>query len=103
MQTQPPLWKRIRLVYRRGSTLAKVVILSAIVLSTAALLTLQSTIQSTQAQAEDMRSQAAKLEQENDRLQQDISELGSLDSMENIAQDELGLVDPDTVIVVPKQ
>jgi len=103
MKTQTPLWNRIRLVYRRGSTLAKVVVLSAIVLSTAALLTLQSTIQNTQSQSENLKSQAAKLEQENDRLEQDISELGSLDSMENIAQDELGLVDPDTVIIVPKQ
>lgn len=100
---QAPWWKQIRLVYRRSSTLAKTVVLSAIVLSTAALLTLQSAIQNVRAQTEDMRSQAAKYEQSIDDLNQDIADLGSQDSVQQIAKDELGMVDPDTVIIQPQQ
>lgn len=103
MQNQTSPWKRIRLVYRRGSVLAKAVVLSAIVLSAAALLTLKGTIEDTRAQAEALKSQAAGLEQEQNRLEQKIEGLGSLDSVEQIAKDELGLVDPDTVIIEPEQ
>ena len=103
MQNQNSPWKRIRLVFRRGSKLAKVVILLAIVLSAAALLTLKGTIEKTQAQAEALKSQAAGLEQEQNRLEQNIEGLGTLDGVEQIAKDELGLVDPDTVIIEPEQ
>lgn len=95
--------KRVRLVYRRSSNLTKVAVMAAIVLSTAALLTLHFTIQSTKAQTEANRDQAAQLEQDNARLEENIDSLGSADSVEQIAGDELGLVDPDTVIIVPEE
>jgi len=103
MQKKQPLRNRIRLVYRRGSPLAKAVILSAIVLSMAALLTLTVAINQSRAQADALKNQAAELEQEQNKLQQNIDGLGTLDSVEEIAKDELGLVDPDTVIMQPKQ
>ncbi len=103
MQTKRPLLKRIRLVYRRSSTAAKVIVLAAIVLSTVALLTLNGAIQNANAQAQALRDQAAKLEQEKSELEQDIAGVGSLDGIQQIAKDELGLVDPDTVIIKPKQ
>ena len=103
MQKKKPLRNRIRLVYRRGSPLAKAVILSAIVLSMAALLTLTVAINQSRAQADALKNQAAELEQEQNKLQQNIDGLGTLDSVEEIAKDELGLVDPDTVIMQPKQ
>ena len=103
MQKKQPLRNRIRLVYRRGSPLAKAVILSAIVLSMAALLTLTVAINQSRAQADALKNQAAELEQEQTKLQQNIDGLGTLDSVEEIAKDELGLVDPDTVIMQPKQ
>ena len=49
-----------------------------------------------------LRHQAAQLEQENSQLEQDIDSLGSLDSLQQIAKDELGLVDPDTVVLQPE-
>ena len=103
MQTKTPLLNRIRFVYRRGSPLAKAIILSAIVLSVVAMLTLTAALNHSRAQAEQLKNQAAELEQEQNRLEQNIEDLGSLDSVEQIAKDELGLVDPDTVIINPEQ
>lgn len=97
------LLKRVRLVYRRSSTLTKAVVLSAIVLSMAALITLQLTISAAQDRTQDLTDQAAQLEQENQQLEDKIDNLGSADSVEDIARDELDMVDPDTVIIEPTE
>lgn len=94
--------KRIRFVYRASSNFTKTVVMSAIVLSIAALVTLNLSIQSANARAQALKDQAAQLEQENNRLEDNIDSLGSADSVEQIAKDELGLVDPDTIIVKPE-
>ena len=96
-------FSRIRLVYRRSSTLLKCVVLAAILLSTVAILALRHSIQKAQAQADDLRSQAAALEQENDRLSSYIAELGTVQSIKRIAGEELGLVDPDTIFFTPAE
>lgn len=95
--------KNIRLVYRRSSTLTKTVVLSAIVLSLAALLTLSLSIRAYDREAQKMKDQAAQLEQENATLESKIENQGSAEGVEQFAKDELGLVDPDTVILVPEQ
>ncbi len=89
---------RFRLVYRHSSPLLKCVVLAAIVLSIAALLTLRSSILQTRAQTEQLRDHAAVLEQENQQLEKSIAELGTVQSIKRIATQELGLVDPDTTI-----
>ena len=94
-------FSRIRLVYRRSSTALKCVVLATIVLSTAALLALRATINAEQQKQEDLRHQAAVLEETIQEYQDRIDDLGSVQSVEQIAQDELGLVDPDTVILNP--
>ena len=91
-------FSRIRLVYRRSSLLLKCVVLVAILLSTAALLTIRYSIRSSQQELEQLRNQAARLEQENQQLDQQTSELGTVDSIKQIAQEELDLVDPDAII-----
>ena len=94
--------KRTRFVYRRSSNFTKTAVMSAIVLSVAALVALSISIHAANARAPELTDQAAQLEQENDRLEDKIDSLGSADSVEDIAKDELGLVDPDTVIVKPE-
>lgn len=101
MASRNNLLKKIRLVYRRSSKLTKSVVLCAIVLSTVTLLTLRGELLKAQAQAEELRSQAAGLEQENQQLQESIDALGSLESVKDIAQNIGGLVDPNTVILRP--
>lgn len=93
--------RRIRLVYRRSSTLLKCVVLAAILLSTAALITIRTSILQTQARTEELRAQAAILEQENSRLTKSIAELGTIESIKSIATAQLGLVDPGTEFFTP--
>lgn len=97
------LLKRVRLVYRRSSRLTKAVVLSAIILSMAALVTLNLTQSAVQDRTDELADQAAQLEQENQKLEENIDGLGSADSVEQIAKDELGMVDPDTVVIEPEE
>ena len=92
---------RVRLVYTRSRVLTKSLVLVALVLSVTALLLLHSAILNGRAQTEALRNQAAQLEQENNRLEQSIDSLGSIDGIKDIARDELGYVDPDTVVLQP--
>lgn len=94
-------FSRIRLVYRRSSTLLKCVVLATIVLSTAAIITLNASIREVQARTEVLRAQAAELEWSNEQLQAQINELGSVKSIIRIAGEKLGLVDPDTTFFYP--
>lgn len=94
---------RIRLVYGHSSTLVKCVVLAAIVLSTLALLTLRFAILDAREKTEARRSEAAALEKENSQLERSIAELGTVQSVKDLAGKLLGLVDPDTVIFLPEQ
>ncbi len=95
--------KRIRLVYRRSSPLVKTVVLSAIALSLVALLTLSLTIGAARSHTGDLADQAAQLEQEQQDLKDKIDKQGTLDGVKDYAEDELGLVDPDTVVIDPEE
>ena len=94
-------FSHIRLIYRRSSTLVKCAVLSAIVLSTAALIILRISIQSAQGQQVELQQQAALLEQENRALTRQIAELGTVESIKRIATLELGLVDPNSQFFTP--
>ena len=83
-------FSRIRLVYRRSSPLLKCVVLAAIVLSTAALLTLHFSIRQTRQRTETLRTEAAILEQENQELTEDIALVGTIQSIKRIAMEKLG-------------
>lgn len=94
---------RIRLVFSRSSTTVKCVVLAALVLSTLALLVLRYALLETKQQLEDKRNEAAALEQDNRELSRAISQLGTVQSVEDLAGKLLGLVDPDTVIFLPEE
>ena len=94
-------FRHIRLVYRRSSTLLKCVVLATIILSTAALVILRTSIQSEKSQQAQLQEQAAQLEQDNQMLTRYIAELGTVQSVKRIATLELGLVDPDSQFFTP--
>ena len=75
---------------------------AAAVLSVVALVALYSSIDHLQDQYNALRQQALQLESNNGQLQQQIEELGTLDSIIRIAMEELGLTFPDSVIFAPK-
>ena len=93
--------KRVRFVYRRSNNMTKTVVIAALLLSTAALLVLHGAITSAEAQLQARRELAAQLEQERDKLNDSIDSLGSAESVDQIARDELGLVDPNSIVITP--
>ena len=92
---------RFRLVSKRSSPITKMVIIGAVVLSLVALLVLHSLTLQARQEAEQWRNTAQQLEQENQTLEQKIANLGTLEGIKDIAQELLGLVFPNTVIITP--
>ena len=90
---------RFQLQYRRTPTLHKVVVAAAIVLSSLTLVTLRLAHWEAEETLAELRQQVAAQEQRNEDLRHDIDELGTTDSVREIAREELGLVDPDTIII----
>lgn len=93
--------KKVRVVLRRSHPVIWACILVAVVLSTVALITLRASIESSNAQYEDLRQQAAQLEESNEDLNQRIDGLGTIKSAIQIAMEQLGLVFPDTIVFDP--
>lgn len=91
----------VKLVLRKTNPVIKAAILAATVLSLVALVALYSSIDHLQGQYDAMRTQAMALESDNDQLQTQIKELGTLESALRIAMEELGLTLPDSVIFTP--
>ena len=89
---------RFQLQYRRTSTLHKVVIAAAVALSSVTLFSLRLAQWEAEENLAELRRRAAALEQANAEYRQDIDELGTTESIRKIAREELGLVDPDTII-----
>ena len=96
-------FSRIRLVYQSSSTLLKCVVLCAVVVCLAALLILRGAILDAKEKEADLHNEVASLEQENSDISEDISKVGTVESIKKLAAKLLGLVDPDTVIFLPEE
>ena len=88
-----------QIVIRKSSPVTKIVASIAIVLSILALVALRWARNEYVAQTDAMRAEASQLQAENDRLQDKIDGYGSVTSAQELAQEELDMVDPDTVII----
>ena len=86
----------------RSSNLSKIVVIVTIVLCMGALGTLRLAMNKIENQTEDLRSKAAALEEENRILEERIQDIDSVQSVKDIAEEELGLVSPDTVVFQPE-
>lgn len=93
--------EKIKVVLHPGKLILKIMVLVMVVLCVAALLVLTLAIMDAKAQVEDLRQQAALLQQENSQILKDIEEIGSVQGIIKIAMEKLGLVLPDTVIIEP--
>ena len=94
--------KLIKLRLRPSPRSTKIMLIVAILFAMTALIALRIQITKLENHEEDLRNKAAALEQDNKDLQENIGILGSVQSIIQIARDELGLVDPDTVILEPE-
>ena len=101
MKQLKEMFSRIKLVRRRSSNLTKIVVIVTIVLCMGALLTLRLSMHRIKQETRELAAQAAELEQDKSDLNTQIDQLGSVQSVLDIAEQELGLVSPDTVIFEP--
>lgn len=90
---------RFQIVIRRSSPVTKIVASVAIALSILALVALRWAQNDIEAQTKAMQNEAAQLQSENQRLRDRIDGADSIAEVQEIAEEELGLVDPDTVII----
>jgi len=90
---------RIRLTYRRTNNVTKIAVAAAIVACMVTLTVLGVSIRTLQNRTEDLRQKAGVLEEANRKLNEKISELGSDKSTVQIAEEELGMVQPGSVII----
>lgn len=95
-------FSKFQLVKKRGKKLTIVMLVVAVLLSVGALTVLHFSIASLKNRTEDLRNQAIYLEGENAQLQEDIDQVGSIQSIVDIAEKELGLVQPDAVFYQPE-
>ena len=79
----------------------KIALILLILFSMTALVALRLVHNGIQAQTQIKREQAAAMESANADLQEKIDAIGTVQSIRQIAQDELGLVNPDTVLIQP--
>ena len=94
-------FRDLKVEYSRTHPLTTAVVVALIVLSMAALITLGWSQADMRRQIEEMRQEVAQLESENDDLREKIANLDSVAGVANIAQEELDLVDPDTIVIDP--
>lgn len=90
----------VKLVFR-SRKIVMAIVLVAVVCATVAVVMLQTALKESKSQYDLIRQRAAALEAANDELESDIAGLGSVESSIEIAEDELGLVLPGTVIFTP--
>lgn len=91
-------FQRFQIKLQRTYPLTKVVVAAAIVLSAVTLVTMRTCQQENQQKLDNLYAQAAALEKENAGLEARIDNIGTVESIRQIAAEELGMVDPDSII-----
>lgn len=96
-----PKWKigKVQIFLTKSGRRLKFPLTVLIVFSIAALMALRWVEHDMRQQITDMREEASVIKYENDVLEKNTRELGTVKSVERIAQEELGMVTPDTVLI----
>ena len=94
--------RNAKVEFRPAPKSLKIILILLILFSIAALIALRWVHSGIQDQIGAMKDEAAAIEHENAVLDEKKEDFGSVQSIQDIARDELGLVDPDTVIIDPQ-
>lgn len=94
--------KKVKVILRPSPLSLKILLIVLILVSTLALVALRWVTDSIRQETENLREKAAAVEYENGELEQKIDEVDSVKGVQNIAEEELHMVDPNTVIIDPK-
>nr|MBQ8244210.1 cell division protein FtsL [Oscillospiraceae bacterium] len=93
--------KNAKIVVRPSPAALKIVLIILILFSMAALVALRWVHNGILEETENLLDEAAAIEYANSQLEQKTADLGSVQSVKDIAREELGLEDPNTVIIEP--
>ena len=93
--------RSIRIIVRPAAKKLKIILILLVLIGTVALAALITVRVRIERETQAKLDQAAVLEQENADLAEKTGQLGTSDSIRDIAKEELGLVDPDTVLIDP--
>ena len=96
----PP--KNVKVEVRPASNILKIILILLILFSIVALIALRWVHNGILTQIDDLKEEASELEYANEELEEKTQELDSVQSIEDIAQEELGLVNPDTILIDPE-
>ena len=94
--------KKTKVVIRPAPNLLKVILIAVILFSMAALIALRWVHNGIVDETNKLKEEAAAAEFANEELERKKEELDSVQSIQEIARDELGLVDPDTILIDPE-
>ena len=94
--------RNAKVVIRQSPASLKIVLIVLILFSIVTLAALRWVHTGILQETENLREEASALEHAKDQLEKKTGELGTVKSVEEIAKEELGLVDPDTVIIDPQ-
>ncbi|MBQ2927826.1 MAG: septum formation initiator family protein [Oscillospiraceae bacterium] len=102
MEDRKNLPKQVKVEIRRSPNALKIALIILILCSTATLVALRWVQSGIREQIREKTAEAAELEHANEKLTEKIENIDSVQSIQEIARDELGLVDPDTVVIDPQ-
>ena len=91
--------KYVKVEVRPASHILKIILILLILFSVVALVALRWVHNGILTQIDELKDEASGLEYANEVLDQKTEELGSVQSIQDIAKEELGLVDPDTILI----
>ena len=91
--------KYVKVEVRPASHILKVILILLILFSIVALVALRWVHNGILTQIDELKDEASGLEYANEVLDQKTEDLGSIQSIQDIAKEELGLVDPDTILI----
>lgn len=94
--------KNVKVEFRRTVPALKIALILLILFSTAALVALRWVHNGIREQTDKLRSEAAAVAFANEQLVEKTANLDSIQSVQDIAKEELGLVDPRTVVIDPQ-
>ena len=99
-KSTPP--KQVKVEVRPASNILKIILILLILFSIVALISLRWVHSGILTEIDALKDEASGLEYANEVLEQKTEELGSVQSIQDIAKEELGLVDPDTILIDPE-
>lgn len=94
--------KNVKVVVRHSPPALKIALIVVMVLSMATLGTIRLVHNSIRSEIQELKDEAAEYEYKNSELDNRLKDPDSIQNVMAIAEEELGMVDPDTILIDPQ-